>query len=101
MLQILSKLFDVSINELLSGVRLDEKHYKENAEEYIVTDLMKKRNEAIDCFLYCSLSNNSCWSFDNSFECFAFRAYLVKNHLYRFFVYYHNSRRRGVLRFDC
>ncbi len=46
MLQILSKLFDVSINELLSGVRLDEKHYKENAEEYIVTDLMKKRNEA-------------------------------------------------------
>ncbi len=46
MVQILSDLFDVSINELLSGERLDEKHYKENAEEYIVTDLMKKRNEA-------------------------------------------------------
>ena len=46
MLQILSELYDVSINELLSGGRLDEKHYKENAEEYIVTDLMKKRNEA-------------------------------------------------------
>ena len=46
-LQILSELYDVSINELLSGGRLDEKHYKENAEEYIVTDLMKKRNEAI------------------------------------------------------
>ena len=45
-LQILSELYDVSINELLSGGRLDEKHYKENAEEYIVTDLMKKRNEA-------------------------------------------------------
>ena len=46
MLQILSELYDVSINELLSGGRLDEKNYKENAEEYIVTDLMKKRNEA-------------------------------------------------------
>ena len=46
MLQILSELYGVSINELLSGGRLDEKHYKENAEEYIVTDLMKKRNEA-------------------------------------------------------
>ncbi len=45
-LQILSELYDVSINELLSGGRLDEKHYKENAEEYIVADLMKKRNEA-------------------------------------------------------
>ena len=27
-LQILSELYDVSINELLSGGRLDEKHYK-------------------------------------------------------------------------
>ncbi len=47
MLQILSELYGVSINELLAGGRLDEKHYKERAEEYIVTDLMKKRNEAI------------------------------------------------------
>ena len=46
MLQILSKFYGVGINELLSGERLDEKHYKENAEEYIVADLMKKRKEA-------------------------------------------------------
>ena len=46
MLQILSKLYNVSINELLSGERLNEKQYKENAEEYIVVDLMKKRKEA-------------------------------------------------------
>lgn len=46
MLQILSKFYDVDINELLSGKHLDEKHYKENAEEYIVADLMKKQKEA-------------------------------------------------------
>lgn len=45
MLQILSKFYKVSINELLSGERLDDEHYKENAEDYIVTDLMKKRKE--------------------------------------------------------
>lgn len=45
-LQILSKFYDVDINELLSGERLDEKRYKENAEEYIVADLMKKQKEA-------------------------------------------------------
>ncbi len=46
MLQILSKLYDVDINELLSGEHLDEKRYKENAEEYIVADLMKKQKDA-------------------------------------------------------
>ena len=46
MLQILSKFYDVGINELLSGEHLDEKRYKENAEEYIVADLMKKQKEA-------------------------------------------------------
>lgn len=45
-LQMLSKLYNVSINELLSGNRLDDDHYKDNAEEYIVADLMKKRKEA-------------------------------------------------------
>lgn len=45
-LQILSKLYSVSINELLSGKRLDDEHYKENAEEYIVADLIKRRKEA-------------------------------------------------------
>lgn len=42
-LQMLSKLYDVSINELLSGKRLDDEHYKENAEEYIVADLKNRR----------------------------------------------------------
>ena len=46
MLQILSKFYDVGINEILNGERLDEKRYKENAEEYIVADLMKKQKEA-------------------------------------------------------
>ena len=45
-LQILSEFYKITINELLSGGHLDEKHYKENAEEYIVTDLMKKRKDA-------------------------------------------------------
>lgn len=38
-LQILSKLYDVSINEILSGERLDTDTYKEKAEENIVTAL--------------------------------------------------------------
>jgi len=38
-LQMLSKLYDVSINELLSGERLSEEHYKEKAEDNIVTAL--------------------------------------------------------------
>ena len=46
LLQMLSKLYGVSINELLSGERLNDEHYKENAEEYIVADLLKKRKEA-------------------------------------------------------
>lgn len=45
-LQILSKLYSVSINELLSGERLNDENYKANAEEYIVSELMKKRSEA-------------------------------------------------------
>lgn len=45
MLQILSKFYNVGLNELLAGEHLDEKRYKENAEEYIVSDLMKKRKE--------------------------------------------------------
>lgn len=45
-LQMLSRLYNVSINELLTGERLDETLYKKNAEEYIVADLMKKRKEA-------------------------------------------------------
>lgn len=45
-LQILSKLYAVSINELLSGERLDDINYKENAEEYIVVDLMTKSKDA-------------------------------------------------------
>lgn len=38
-LQILSKLYEVSINEILSGERLDTDTYKEKAEENIVTAL--------------------------------------------------------------
>lgn len=38
-LQILSKLYGVSINEILSGERLDTDTYKEKAEENIVTAL--------------------------------------------------------------
>ncbi len=45
-LQILSRLYGVSINELLSGERLNDNQYKENAEDYIVVDLIKKRGEA-------------------------------------------------------
>ncbi len=45
-LQMLSKTYGVSINELLSGERLTDEHYKENAEEYIVVDLIRKRKEA-------------------------------------------------------
>ena len=45
-LQILSDFYSVSINELLSGERLNSARYKENAEEYIVGDLIKQRNEA-------------------------------------------------------
>ncbi len=45
-LQILSRLYGVSINELLSGERLNDEHYKENAEEYIFSDLMKRRGDA-------------------------------------------------------
>lgn len=47
MLQILSKLYNVSINELLSGERLNEEDYKVNAEEYMLIDLIKKRKEAL------------------------------------------------------
>lgn len=46
MLQMLSKFYEVSINELLSGERLNAEHYKEKAEEYIVVDLIEKSNEA-------------------------------------------------------
>jgi len=45
-LQILITLYEVSINELLSGERFDDEQYKENAEEYIVIDLIRKRREA-------------------------------------------------------
>lgn len=45
-LQILSKQFNVSINELLSGERLSTEQYKENAEEYIVDNLIKSSKEA-------------------------------------------------------
>ena len=45
-LQLLSKFYDVSINELLSGERLNDVVYKQNAEEYITIDLMKKSKEA-------------------------------------------------------
>ncbi|MDE7337169.1 MAG: helix-turn-helix domain-containing protein [Clostridia bacterium] len=44
-LQLLSKFYDVSINELLSGERLNDVVYKQNAEEYITIDLMKKSKE--------------------------------------------------------
>lgn len=39
MLQILSRTYSVSINEILSGERLDNEHYKKNAEANIVTAL--------------------------------------------------------------
>lgn len=45
-LLILSKQFNVSINELLSGERLSSEQYKENAEEYIVDNLIKTSKEA-------------------------------------------------------
>lgn len=41
MLQILSEKYEVSINEILSGERLDEKKYREKAEENIKTTLEK------------------------------------------------------------
>lgn len=44
-LQMLSKLYDVSINELLSGERLSDENYRHNAEEYIFVDLMKKSKD--------------------------------------------------------
>lgn len=43
MLQILGELYGVSINEILSGERLNETDYKDNAEKNIVTAL--KRNK--------------------------------------------------------
>lgn len=46
MLQILGNLYGVSINELLSGERLNDERYKENAEEFMVADLIKKRRDA-------------------------------------------------------
>lgn len=45
-LLIFSKQFNVSINELLSGERLSTEQYKENAEEYIVDNLIKSSKEA-------------------------------------------------------
>lgn len=39
MLQILSKFYDVSINEILSGERLSDEKFKEKAEENIVVAL--------------------------------------------------------------
>lgn len=45
-LQILSKFYAVRINELLSGERLDDALYKENAETFIVADLLQKSREA-------------------------------------------------------
>lgn len=45
-LQMLSKIYKVSMNEILSGERLNDEHYKENAEEYIFFDLKKKRKDA-------------------------------------------------------
>lgn len=45
-LLVLSKQFNVSINELLSGERLNSEQYKENAEEYIVDNLIKTSNDA-------------------------------------------------------
>lgn len=45
-LQMLSKLYDISINEILSGERLSGENYKENAEELIVEDLMKMRQKS-------------------------------------------------------
>ncbi|MGN1041090.1 MAG: helix-turn-helix domain-containing protein [Candidatus Fimimonas sp.] len=45
-LQMLSKLYDVSINELLSGQRLNETSYKQNAEENIALALLQKSKDA-------------------------------------------------------
>lgn len=45
-LLVLSKQFNVSINELLSGERLNSEQYKENAEEYIVDNLIKTSKDA-------------------------------------------------------
>lgn len=39
MLQILSKMYDDSINEILSGERLDDEKFKTKAEENIATAL--------------------------------------------------------------
>lgn len=39
MLQMLSKLYGITINEILSGERLEEKQYREKAEENIITAL--------------------------------------------------------------
>lgn len=45
-LKILSEFYSVSINELLSGERLTTEKYRQNAEEYMVADLMKKHANA-------------------------------------------------------
>ena len=45
-LQIFSKFYEISINELLSGERLNAEHYRENAEEYICIDLLQKKKQA-------------------------------------------------------
>lgn len=45
MLQILSKMYDDSINEILSGERLDDEKFKTKAEENIATALENSTKE--------------------------------------------------------
>lgn len=45
-LQMLSKMYDVGINEILCGERLSDKQYKENAEEAILSNMLKNKYEA-------------------------------------------------------
>lgn len=45
-LQMLSNLYGVSMNELLTGELLNNERYIENAEEYIVDNLLKQSREA-------------------------------------------------------
>lgn len=64
MLQILSEKYKVSINEILSGERLDDKRYKEKAEANIKTALKKSAFTLKDEEKYFSKK----WNKDHRFE---------------------------------
>lgn len=64
MLQILSKKYDVSINEILSGERLDGENYKAKAEENIAATLNNSAFSVKDKEIYFKKK----WERDHMFE---------------------------------